>query len=296
MTNQFKKVFAVFTFYCAVLFLSPNIALAVPPPPDLRVYDELEASGNYYWMDEEGRSFLQISIHLGLIDRAYRLIEHDALSHLDERFPISAVLLSAVGQNDISLVKKIIAIAKQNDVFNQLSMNAGLWTAVVFGKKDYVELFLSEGASFSALVTTTPDLIVLALSEGQTDMVKLLNENGFSLESVSLDGELLLNVAVYKNNKEIISYLLRQGADITLVDNEGLTALGWAFGLAEDNGNTDFEIIDMLVESGADPCDMALKTFHDLDGETTRVTLQQLLDISKNQAFLEKLKSYSCQF
>jgi hypothetical protein len=32
--------------YCAALFLSPNIALAVPPPPDLRVYDALEATGN----------------------------------------------------------------------------------------------------------------------------------------------------------------------------------------------------------------------------------------------------------
>jgi ankyrin repeat protein len=87
--------------------------------------------------------------------------------------------------------------------------------------------------------------LLLAVSKGEYETVKLLAENGADLNSRDKDGWTPLMWSVHCGQDNITVYLIKKGADLDMVDNEGSTALMLAI------KNSCFDAAAMMVEKGA---------------------------------------------
>jgi ankyrin repeat protein len=78
-----------------------------------------------------------------------------------------------------------------------------------------------------------------AITAGQLEMANLLIQAGADIQPLSL------HTAAHKNDKDLIELLLANGAPLKALDQEGCTALHYAY------GNVD--ILQRLIEKGLDP-------------------------------------------
>jgi ankyrin repeat protein len=86
--------------------------------------------------------------------------------------------------------------------------------------------------------------LYVAAANGDVEMVKLLIIKGARVNILSKQST-PLHQAVGSKNLEVVMYLLKNGADVSIVDSNGSTALHWA----ANRGL--FEISSLLVASGA---------------------------------------------
>jgi len=94
--------------------------------------------------------------------------------------------------------------------------------------------------------------IYQAVGRGYTEMVKLLHENGLSIDLPFLedkpDTSLLLKcTSALEEHIDTLNYLLEQGADVNKKDSLGRTPLHWAA------SRKHHKIVDALIKHGADP-------------------------------------------
>ena len=88
--------------------------------------------------------------------------------------------------------------------------------------------------------------LMWAASTGHDDMVSSLIKSGADIHIKDKDGLTALLLAVKAGHESVISLLVDSGADINQLDNDGWTALIMAarFG--------DVNLVDLLIDSGAD--------------------------------------------
>jgi ankyrin repeat protein len=87
---------------------------------------------------------------------------------------------------------------------------------------------------------------MLASLKGNLEMVKFLVSEGADVNMVNNNGGTALMAASEKGNLEIVKFLVSKGADVNAVNNNGNTALM----LASENGN--LEMVKFLFSEGAD--------------------------------------------
>ena len=87
--------------------------------------------------------------------------------------------------------------------------------------------------------------LILAAKKGQKEEVSLLLENGANVEAMDKDGNTALLWAAFKGFKEIVLLLIENGADIEAINSDGNTALTWA-AVCEHR-----EVVALLIENGA---------------------------------------------
>jgi ankyrin repeat protein len=94
------------------------------------------------------------------------------------------------------------------------------------------------------------DALLLAAYRNETlETFDFLLDHGFSLDARTTDGRDAVAIAAVRNSPEVISHLLAVGADATVVDANGNTALLAAADRDRDGAE---EIIAILVAAGAD--------------------------------------------
>ena len=85
-----------------------------------------------------------------------------------------------------------------------------------------------------------------AAERNHPDVIDLLvNEYGFNINEINYNGETPLHCAAKSNSLESTIILIKLGADLSIKDNEPMTALDIAY------QNNYFQIIQVLEESGA---------------------------------------------
>jgi ankyrin repeat protein len=120
-------------------------------------------------------------------------------------------------------------------------------SAVKFSSPKIVKLLLEHGADPN-ITTSGETAIVPAVLYGEFEITKLLIEHGANIEFQAEDGwrySGLKSAAMYSNR--ILKYLLDQDGEIDFQDNKGNTALMYAV----NAGHT--ENVKLLIESGANP-------------------------------------------
>ena len=89
---------------------------------------------------------------------------------------------------------------------------------------------------------------------GLTNIISLLLKYGADINLRSSDGRTALMWSAFRNNVKMVKFLLEHGADITLVDNEGWNALDIAI------IKMNYETALVLKRAGLEPKD---KTFYE---------------------------------
>jgi transcriptional regulator of NAD metabolism len=82
--------------------------------------------------------------------------------------------------------------------------------AANFGDTNVTKLLLEEGANIDIKDQNKNTPLHLAASNGHTDIVKLLVEKGSDLSAVNKDGGTPLQIAFYNNHTEIVKYLMEK--------------------------------------------------------------------------------------
>ena len=67
--------------------------------------------------------------------------------------------------------------------------------------------------------------LILAVHGNHQSAVELLVKNGADVNITGNNGMTPLMFAIFKRNKDIVKYLLDNGADVNKKDNDGTTAL-----------------------------------------------------------------------
>ncbi len=118
--------------------------------------------------------------------------------------------------------------------------------AASFGDTNITKLLLEEGASIDIRDQNKNTLLHLAASNGHTDTVKLLVEKEPDLSVVNEEGNTSLHLAASNGHTDTVKLLMEKGSDLSAVNKNGDTLLH----LAASNGHTD--IVKLLVEKGSD--------------------------------------------
>jgi ankyrin repeat protein len=189
-------------------------------------------------------------------------------------------LFGAIEQNDSESVKHLLA---QGVDVNQKDEDGytPLMKAVRSHKEGFVRLLLKNGADARvkasngdtalhlACKAEDPTIVELLVSrarresgemllqasrEGKKKSVKLLLSGGVDVNFRDEHGNTPLMIASGRGRLAVIEALLDHGADIHAVNNQGITALGWAYS-PELTGQLPFrvgrEVVRMLKQHGA---------------------------------------------
>ncbi len=112
-------------------------------------------------------------------------------------------------------------------------------------KIEVIKLLLSKGANVNAIDKSGKTPLSIAVRHERNEIARYLIDNGAVLNN----DQSLLQYAVYDNNYEMCSYLLKKGLD---VNNNNYKYQMTPLHVALENRRIDFKIIDLLINSGAD--------------------------------------------
>ena len=116
-----------------------------------------------------------------------------------------------------------------------------------------------------------------AASNGLLDILKLLRNGGADLSiRVSTYNETLIMQAIRNNQTEVVNYLIREGLDVSAVDNNGFSTLAYA----AEFGNVP--IVESLLKAGAD--------IDFLNSEYQRTALYQAVSFNRTDIALALLQ------
>jgi ankyrin len=119
-----------------------------------------------------------------------------------------------------------------------------LHIASEFGQLKWVRLLIQKNANVNALMLNGRTPIVHACKEGQAEIVRTLLEAGADLRLPLISP---LQVAVLSKDLTVVKAILSGNPDIHMKDENGNTALHYAYGIKS------LEIIRALEKAGADP-------------------------------------------
>ena len=182
--------------------------------------------------------------HLGVVKF---LLQHNVDVNATEKESGQSVLHCASAKGDWEIFEALLA---QNPAPDPPDRNGitPLWFAAKLGYRSIVKALISRGADLSAAEKSMGfQPIHMAALHNHIDVVRLLLENGVSVDSVTNNNITPLWLAAQGGSTDVARYLLQQEASPSVVDE---LSQRQAIHQAAQSGH--FEIVKMLLESGAD--------------------------------------------
>ncbi|XP_043929146.1 ankyrin repeat domain-containing protein 50-like [Protopterus annectens] len=116
-------------------------------------------------------------------------------------------------------------------------------SALLPAEQEVLQLLVKTGAYVTDQATDTSSVIHRALE--REDSIRMLLENGASVNQKDSNGRTLLASAAHSGNLEVVNLLITRGADVEIQDNNGQTPLT----LAARQGHT--KVLHCLISHGA---------------------------------------------
>ena len=190
----------------------------------------------------------------GLIDSYERESHLQAIRSLSESkakcvesasSPVSSHVHGLVANWRADELKTILLEYKSNLEIKDENCNAPLHTALRHAKPQTANLLISNGVDLNPINLNGEIPLLLAVSIGDSSIVKQLAKSGELINTRDNRGNSALSLAVEKGNSTIIEILLDAGADPnTIYDNRSLLNLAYT--------KQQIDIIKLLLEAGAD--------------------------------------------
>lgn len=135
--------------------------------------------------------------------------------------------------------------AQEGNIFHDRSFWKTNPSITVIDKK------IAEGNNTSALNKNAFDAVSFALLEKvDTKTIQyLLSKKGNDVNKLTHDGRTYLFWAAYKDNLEMMRFLVKNGAETNIIDSHGYSLLNFA----ATTGQLNPKLYDFCIENGADP-------------------------------------------
>ena len=172
--------------------------------------------------DSGRRTPLSYAIRSGQLSAVKYLLQQDKEQLLARSLHNYSALLLAVVHGHSEIIAYLLeqgASLLERDMFD----NTPLLLAGEHGHKEIVAYLLNEGANTTVVSSEGDTLLLKAISSERVDLVKWLFNETSLIESNRRGWNAFL-MAAHKGNKELVSWLLEQGADIEVRDNSGRNA------------------------------------------------------------------------
>ena len=155
--------------------------------------------------------------------------------------------LSAAAASDLTAVTGFLEAGINPNARDQ-SDETALIAAASRGDMDVVRALLQGGADVKASVRGGYTALLLALVNKHDEVADVLvAQPNFDLNARGSDGVTVLMIYIWRQREDVVNKLLQRGADVTLQEHDGDTALH----AAASTGNIN--ILQMLLAKGADP-------------------------------------------
>ncbi|KAH8745767.1 ankyrin repeat-containing domain protein [Hyaloscypha finlandica] len=167
-------------------------------------------------------------------------------SDVDEKTKITSALHKAASKGHESMVRLLLENGAK--VGRICDHSTPLIEAACHGHEKVVEILLDGGADIS-YENSFGTALSWAASCGFVGVVRVLLERGASIDDTpGVRGQTALMRAVYEGRELVVRLLLTVGADVTIKDNNGYTAMYLAL-----ECNSDASIVLLLLQYGGDP-------------------------------------------
>ena len=291
-----KKVFIILFLFNILLYsktLDESLFSAVEDNNIKKVKSYLEQGANCNALDSYNRTALINASVSGYDDIAKLLIEEGTDVNIQDKAGATALMYTARNTN-YEMVEFLLKNGADVNIRDTAGETA-LYYSIEhnsFGQKNETEnaikilnLLIKYGADVNTKNDEGTSLLDVSyrISESfdkNKEMFKILVENGFDLESrIKADRSdydyTPLMIAVYKEDYDMVKYLLDKGANPNTANNEKKTALM----IANDDGN--FDISKLLIQQGANI------NAQDEDGYTTLMNAALIGDYEMVKFLLE---------
>ncbi len=158
--------------------------------------------------------------------------------------------LAAADRNDVAALKQSLAEGVPVDTTDARGRTA-LLIATHANAIDAARLLIEAGADVNARDDIDDSPYLYAGAEGRLDILKMTVAAGADLKSVNRYGGTALIPAAHHGHPDVVRYLLTTDTDIDHINHLGWTALLETVILG-DGGPVYQEIATLLVEAGAD--------------------------------------------
>ena len=157
---------------------------------------------------------------------------------------MAAELFTAIEAGDRATVERLLDRDRNLVDARDESDLSPILVALYHGKNDIATAILARGPRLN---------LFEAAAAGEAARVReLVGQDRARLNAASPDGFSALGLAAFFKRREVVRYLLDAGADTRPASRQGgFTPLHSA--VATDAGESDIEIVRMLLEKGADP-------------------------------------------
>ena len=287
-----KKVFIILLLFNILLYsktLDESLFSAVEDNNIKKVKSYLEQGANCNALDSYNRTALINASVSGYDDIAKLLIEEGTDVNIQDKAGATALMYTARNTN-YEMVEVLLKNGADVNI-RDITGETALYYSIEhnsFGQENETEnaikilnLLIKYGADVNTKNDEGTSLLDVSYRSSKSEnreMFKILVENGFNLESRINDDDsdyTPLMIAVYKEDYDMVKYLLDKGANPNAVNNEKKTALM----IANDEGNNN--IAKLLIEQGAN-----INT-QDEDGCTALMTAALIGDYEMVKFLLE---------
>ncbi|KAJ5668101.1 uncharacterized protein N7477_006671 [Penicillium maclennaniae] len=174
-----------------------------------------------------GRSSLMEVVDIGDIEAARTLLANGANPNGNDKVPGMRPLIIAAQRGWTSMVELLLSNRAATEVLDSLGCSA-LYCATIENHVEVVRLLLSHGANANKQAGGSSALSS-AVACNRVELVRMLLEYGADVDTTTAStGSTPLTRAAQSGNAGMTRLLLENGANIHVLDGEGLTALDWA--------------------------------------------------------------------
>lgn len=168
-------------------------------------------------------------------------------------FFLGTPLHVAVSEQNEDAVRLLIEHGANIEAPSELNRMRALHIASRLGDASMIGLLLDEGANIDSRSGSDQTALLISIQSEQLDAIKVLLERGANTEAVEgNEGFTALAISCFQGNLEIANALINAGADVRATTSNGRSMIFLASSTASYSNVGSDELLQLLVELGAD--------------------------------------------